>query len=166
MADQHSTWLPFGDRTPALAPLIRSSTSSWTPRRPALTQRLSILSLPLSRDSDGESAIAIAAESFASSSRPRLASERLHVRLELLHLIHPLVGRDIPEVSRISRVAVVRFTPVATPTPANLAAAPSLPSYFPQSRVRVCLGLACGSCHAIPALVPPLCGNTAVAPPR
>ena len=90
--------------------------------------------------------------------RPRashLASERLQVCLELLHLLHPLVGRDLPEVSCISRVAVVGFTAVATPTPTNLAATPFLPSFFLSSRVRVCLGLGCGPCHAIPALVPP-----------
>ena len=79
VADQRSTWLPFGDRTPALAPLVRSSTSSWTPRHPALTQRPSTLSLSLSlsRDSDGENAITIAAESFASSSRPRICASPL-----------------------------------------------------------------------------------------
>ena len=32
------------------------------------------------------------------------ASERLQVRLELLHLLHPSVGRDLPEVSGISQV--------------------------------------------------------------
>ena len=34
---------------------------------------------------------------------PRLSSECLQVCLELLHLLHPLVGRDLPEVSHISR---------------------------------------------------------------
>ena len=95
-----------------------------------------------------------------------LASERIQVCLELLHLLHPLVGQDLPEVSRISRIAVVGFTAVATPIPANLAAAPFLPLFFPLSRVRVCLGLGGGSCHAIPALVPPSCGDTVAAPPR
>ena len=33
-----------------------------------------------------------------------LTLERLQVRLELLHLLHPLVGRDLPEVSHILRV--------------------------------------------------------------
>ena len=160
MADQRSTWLQFVDRTPALAPLIRSSTLSWTPRHPALTQRSSILSLPLSRATptvettsplSPRAPRASSARVFAS----HLASKRLQVRVELLHLLHPFVGRDLLEVSCISRVAVVGFTAVATPTPTNLAATPFLPSFFLSSRVRVCLGLGCGPCHAIPALVPP-----------
>jgi len=40
----------------------------------------------------------------ALASVSRFASERLQVRLELLHLLHPLVGRDLPEVSGISQV--------------------------------------------------------------
>ena len=55
---------------------------------------------------------------------------------------------------------------VATPIPANLAAALSLPSFILSSHIRVCVGLGCGPCHAIPALVPPSCENTATAPPR
>ena len=64
---------PDGARTPATAPPVRSSTLAWTPRRPALNQRPSILLLlSLSRARSGGNAVAIAAESFASSSRPRL----------------------------------------------------------------------------------------------
>jgi len=99
-------------------------------------------------------------------SAPHLASERLQVCLDILHLLHPLVGRDLPEVSRISGIAIVGFTAVVTLTPANLAAALFLPSFFPPSYVRVLLGLGCGSCHAIPALLSPSCGNMAAAPPR
>ena len=96
---------PVGARTPALALPVRPSASSWTPRRPTLTQRPSTLFLPLSRAPSGENAVTIAAESFASSSRPRLCVlPRLQVHLELLHLLHPSVGRDLPEVSDISRV--------------------------------------------------------------
>ena len=40
----------------------------------------------------------------ALASVSRFASECLQVRLELLHLLHPLVGRDLPEVSGISQV--------------------------------------------------------------
>jgi len=138
---------------------------------PALTQRSSILSLPLSRATPtAETPSPLSPTALrALSTRvfvSHLASECLQVCIELLHLLHPLVGRDLPEVCCISRVAVVGFTAVATPTPANLAAAPSLPSFFLPSHVRVCLGLGCGPCHAIPALVPPSCGNTAAAPLR
>ena len=59
---------------------------------------------------------------------------------------------------------VVGFTAVATPIPANLAAAPSLSLFFPLSRVKVCLGLDVGSRHAILAFVPPPRGNTGAAP--
>ena len=129
-----------------------------TPHSPALVHSLP---LSLSRDSDGGNAIAIVAESSASFARtrpcvsPHLTSERLQVCLKLLHLLHPLVGRGLPEVSRISRIAVVGFTGVTTQIPVNLAAAAFLPPFFPPSHVMVCLGLGGGSCHAIPALVPP-----------
>ena len=63
---------PDGARTPAIAPLVRSSALAWMPRRPALAQRPSTLLLPLSLALSGGNAIAIAAESFASSSHPRL----------------------------------------------------------------------------------------------
>ena len=72
MVAQRDICPPVGARTPALAPPVRPSASSWTPRHPALTQRPSTLSLPLSRAPPGESAVDIAAVSFASSSRPRL----------------------------------------------------------------------------------------------
>ena len=61
-------------------------------------------------------------------------------------------------------IAVVGFTAVVTPIPTNLTAAPSLSSFFSPSCIRVCLGLGCGLCHTIPALVPPSRGNTATAP--
>jgi len=54
---------------------------------------------------------------------------------------------------------------VATPIPANLAAAPFSPPLFPLSRVKVRLGLGVGPCHAIPAEAPLSCGNTTAAPP-
>ena len=95
-----------------------------------------------------------------------LAPERLQVCLKLLHLLHPLVGRDLPEVSYMSRDCRRRVHGRRDPIPVNLAAAPSLPSFFPPSRVRVCLGLGYGPCHAILALVLPLRGNTANTPPR
>jgi len=60
---------------------------------------------------------------------------------------------------------VVGFTAVATPIPANLAAALLSPPFFPLSHVKVCLGLGVGSCHAILVEAPPSCGNTAAAPP-
>jgi len=63
---------PDGARMPVMAPLVRSTALAWTPRRPALTQRPSILLLPLPCARSGGNAVAIAAESFASSSRPRL----------------------------------------------------------------------------------------------
>ena len=63
---------PDGARTPAMAPLVRSTALAWTPRRPALTQRPSILLLRSLALALAENAVAIAAESFASSSRPRL----------------------------------------------------------------------------------------------
>ena len=94
-----------------------------------------------------------------------LASERLHVRLMLLHLLHPSVGRDLPEVSDICEFRVVGFTAVVTPIPANLAAAPSLLPFFLLSRVKVGLGLGVGPRHAIAAEAPPSRGNTAAAPP-
>ena len=40
----------------------------------------------------------------ALDSASRLASEHLQVCLELLHLLHLLAGRDLPEVRRISQV--------------------------------------------------------------
>jgi len=171
VADQRGTWLPFVDRTPALGPLVRLSTPSWTPRHPALTQRSSILSLPLSRATSTAETPSPLSPRAPQASPARVpashhASERLQVRLKLLHLLHPLVGRDLSEVSWISQVVAVGFTAVAAPIPANLAAAPFLPPFFSPCCVKVCLGLGVGSCHAILASVPPSCGNTAAAPPR
>ena len=62
--------------------------------------------------------------------------------------------------------AIVGFTAVATPTLANLTAAPSLPPFFSLSHVRICLGHRRGLCHVILALVTPSSGNTAAVPPR
>ena len=59
----------------------------------------------------------------------------------------------------------VGFTAVATPIPANLAAAPSLPPLFLLSHVKVGLGVGVGPRHAIPAETPLSCGNTVAAPP-
>jgi len=167
---QRDTCPPFGARTPALAPLVRSSVSSWTPRHPALTQRPSTLSLPLSRDS---------------ARRKR----RRHCRRELRELLTPSPLRlasppsvsksassssifSTPRLDEISprwaafhEYVVVGFTAVATPIPTNLAAASLSPPFFPLSHVKVYLGLGVGSHHAILALVPPSCGNTAAAPP-
>ena len=69
---QSDTYPPDGTRTPAMAPLVRSSTLAWTPRRPTLAPRLFILLLPLSHARSGGNAVAFAAESFASSSHLRL----------------------------------------------------------------------------------------------
>jgi len=52
-----------------------------------------------------------------------------------------------------------------TPIPANVAAAPSLLPFFPLSHVRVCLGLAIGPRHAIPAETSSSRGNMVAAPP-
>jgi len=71
-----------------------------------------------------------------------------------------------PRWAAFRRIAVVGFTPVATPIPANLAAAPSTSSFFSPSHVRACLGHRRRLCHAIPALVTPSCGNTVAVPPR
>ena len=98
----------------------------------------------------------------ALASTSRLASERLRVCFELLHLLHPLVGRNLPEVSESLSSG---SRPSRPRTPTNLAAAPFMPPFFPLCRIRVCLGLSGGSCHAIPALMPPSCGNTVAAPP-
>ena len=71
-----STWLPFGARTSALAPLVWPSKPSWMPRQPALAQHPPTRSASLSHVSDGRGAITIAVESFASSvrRRPRVVS--------------------------------------------------------------------------------------------
>ena len=69
---QSDTCPPDGAHTPAVAPLVRSSMLAWTPRRPTLAQRPSILLLPLSRARSSGNAVAIAVESFASSSCLRL----------------------------------------------------------------------------------------------
>ena len=71
-----------------------------------------------------------------------------------------------PRWSTFREIAVVWFTAVATPIPTNLAAAPSLSSFFSPSRVSACLGQGRGLCHAILALVSPSCRNAATAPPR
>jgi len=105
---QRDTCPPFGARTLAMASLVRSSASSWMPRHTALSQRSSTLSLSLSRDSAAEAPSPLPPRASQAPrvliSASHLASERLRVRLELLHLLHPSVGRDLPEVSRISRV--------------------------------------------------------------
>ena len=71
-----------------------------------------------------------------------------------------------PRWAAFCEIAVVGFTAIATPIPANLAAAPSLSPFFSLSHVSTCLGWGCGPCHDIPALLPPSCGNTATAPPH
>jgi len=128
------------------------------------------LSLSLSRDSDGGNALATVAESSASFARARLRVSP-----------HPRVSPSPPRASPSSAPlgwtrsprGELHFASLPSsrsrgrdPIPANHIAAPSLPSFFPPSRVRVCLGLGCGPCHAIPALLLASRGNTATAPPR
>ena len=141
------------------------------PRHPALAQRPSILSAPLSRDSNGSSVVAIAAESFVSSSRSCLHVSPLlwaSPSLPRAPPSSPPLGwpRSPRGEPHFPRFVVVGFMAVATPTPANLAAAPSLPPFFSLYHVRTCLGHHRGLCHAIPALVTPSSGNTAAVPPR
>ena len=107
------SWMPSTTPVRHLAPVRRAlallvSALAWTPRRPALTQHPSILSLSLSRSRQAKAPSPLpprasqAPRTLASASCR--ASERLQVRLELLHLLHPSVGRDLPEVSDILRV--------------------------------------------------------------
>ena len=122
---------------------------------PALAQHPPTRSASLSRVSDGRSDI--------------------HCHRKLRELLAPSPSRRVtsssvsesaffstsrlPEISSrwaaFLKFSVVGFAAVATPTPANLAVAPSLPPFF-------CRGL----CHTIPSLVAPSSGNTAVVPPR
>ena len=105
---QSDTCPPVGARTPALAPLVMSSALAWTPRRPALTRRRPLSSFPslALRLAETPSPLSPRASQAprALASPSCFASERLQVRLELLHLLHPSVGQDLPEVSDISRV--------------------------------------------------------------
>ena len=93
-------------------------------------------------------------------------SGRLWVHLELHLLLHLLAARDFPEVSRISQDFRRRVHDRCDPTPANLAAAPSMPPFFCLSHVRASLGECRGLCHTIPSLVAPSSGNTVAMPPR
>ena len=131
-----------------------------------------VRSLPpsLARDSDGGNAIAIVAESSASFARARLRVSP-HLRAS------PSPPRAPPSSPPLrwtrSPRGELHFVSCRRrvhgrrdPESGEPRAAPSLPSFFLLSRVRVCLVLGCGPCHAIPASVPPSCGNTAAAPPR
>ena len=167
-----STWLPFGTRTLALAPLVSPSTPSWTPRHPRTRPAPPhSLCLSLSRVSDGRGDIAIAP---SASWAPRALSFASH------RITSPGVSEFtstsaffstswLPEISprwaAFLKFSVVGFAAVVTPTPANLAAAPSLPPFFCLSHIRACLGHRRGLCHTIPSLVAPSSGNTAVVPP-
>jgi len=71
-----------------------------------------------------------------------------------------------PRWAAFLKFSVVGFAAVATSTLANLAAAPSLSSFFCLSHVRACLGHHRGRCHTLPSLVAPSWGNTAAVPPR
>ena len=109
---QSDTCPPVGARThsaPACWPLL-SGRRRWHGRHDAphslsarplssflsLALRLAEMSLPLPPRA------LRAPRDLASASC--FASERLQVRLKLLHLLHPSVGQDLPEVSDISRV--------------------------------------------------------------
>jgi len=71
-----------------------------------------------------------------------------------------------PRWAAFLRFSVVGFATVATLTLANLAAAPSLYSFFYLSHVRACLGHRHGLCHTLSSLVAPSCGNTVAVLPR
>jgi len=167
---QRDTCPPFGGRTLVLAPLVRSSVSSWTPRHPALTQRPSTLSLPLSRDSTRRKRHRHCRRAL----RELLAPSPLHLASpssvskftsSSSILSSPRLDEISPRWAAFHEFVVVGFTAVATPIPANLAAASLSPPFFPLRCVKVYLGLGVGSRHAILALVPPSRGNTAAAPP-
>ena len=71
-----------------------------------------------------------------------------------------------PRWATFLKFSVIGFAAVVSPTPANLAAAPSLPSSFCLSQVGAFLGHRCVLCHTLSSLVAPSCGNTAAVLPR
>ena len=125
----------------------------------------------------------------ASLSRLRRQRRHRHCRQELRELRVPSSSRRVtslgvfesasssaffstswpPEIAprwaAFLRFSVVGFAAIATPTLVNLAAAPSLPSFFCLSHIRACLGHCRGLCHTLPSLVAPSCGNTAAVLP-